>query len=141
MSEYIFAGGIGCIGATIGFIIGMKYQRYLRPDARELEKALQYADENYKTMQSRLRNRLREYEQPAELIQTANQLSTVDLSSPEAINMLIQQFGGMKSLPRWLRPMIPAIASYVKENPEIVKQLVEKFTPHPKTEGEGGYDL
>jgi len=119
-----------CIGSVLGLIIGVWMAKYtgLSPSSRELKRALIENEEHSKTMQSRLKRRIAEFEQPPELQQMVQGL---DLNSPDAVNMLINNLGSIKGIPRWIRPFIPGIAGYVKEHPEQVKGILERFiTPH-----------
>lgn len=142
MEEYVImlAGGIGAICLTIGYMLGIVTKRFLSPSVKELTNQLAMNEEYYKTQLGRLKRRAAEYEQPPDMMQLASQMQGMDLSSPDAINMLVNNLGSVKGIPKWLRPVLPGIMSYVKENPEMVQQLVNKFINQrgEKSSGEGG---
>jgi hypothetical protein len=88
-------------------------------------------------MLGRLKRRIAEYEQPSELQNLAIQTRGVDPTN--IISMLSNELPNIKNIPRWLRPFIPALQSYVKENPEQVQALLEKFLT-PKTQSLGAQE-
>lgn len=137
MSE-ILAVGTGLIGAATGLLTGLLLAKVigLRPEVRELQRALEANDYYYKQRIARLKGMMKEYEQPTELQQMAHQLQGAN--SQDMISMLVQNLGGIKGIPKWLRPFIPAIQNYILENPEKVQQLIKKFITQPdKSIGEG----
>lgn len=79
-------------------------------------------------MNNRWRGRIKEYEQPSELQQIANSGAEGD----DMVNMILQNIGGVKSLPRWVRPFLPAIQSYIKENPDKVQAVIQRFVNQQK---------
>lgn len=119
--------GASLISVSIGYILGIVTKKFMNPSVKELEKQLQINDEFYKTQLGRLKRRAAEYEQPPDMMQLANQMQGMDLNSPDAINMLVNNLGSIKGIPKWLRPAIPGIMAYVKENPQMVQALIQKF--------------
>jgi len=119
--------GVGSLGATLGLLVGIFISRRmgLTPSARELKQALEANESYYKQMVSRFRGRLKEYEQPSELQRFAQ--NTQGVAPDNMIEMLASELPNIRGLPRWLRPMIPGIQAYLKENPDQVTELVNKF--------------
>jgi len=137
LSEYISFLGIGCLGATIGLISGINIARRmgLTPSAKELEKALNANENYYKSMVARFRGRLKEYEQPSELQQFASKFQG---ENPEnLVQLLANELPNVRGIPRYLRPFLPAISNYMKENPEQVQALITKFASSVGTHGKG----
>jgi len=126
--------GIGLFGAALGLITGLIVAKYvgLQPETRELQRALAANDEYYKQRIARMRGMFKEYEQPTELQQMASQLQGA--APGDMVSMLIANLGGIKGLPKWLRPFLPAIESYIKDNPEKVQALMQKFLSGNKQE-------
>ena len=130
MSEIILAIGTGLCGVAVGYLFGVVTKRYMSPRVKDLQRVIEDEEVYHKKMIGRLSRRIAEYEQPPELQQMANQ----QVENPaDLVNMLVSNIGGIKGLPRWVRPFLPAIQGWIKENPEQVQQLISKFlTPHKK---------
>ena len=117
-----------CIGATLGLISGLVVSKRLglTPSAKELSKALDANETYYRQTIQRFKGRLKEYEQPSELQRFAHQTKGVE---PEnMIAMLANELPNIRGLPAWIRPLVPGIQEYLKENPEQVQELITKFT-------------
>src|SRR3989304_8915564 len=99
MSE-VFAVGVGLVGAFTGLIVGffLAKRMGLTPSTREYKIAYEELEQRYKEMNSRWRGRIKEYDQPSELQQMANSGAAGD----DLVTMLINNIGGMKSVPSWL---------------------------------------
>jgi len=123
----VLALGMGMIGAALGFILGMITKRFTNPAISELQKALNVADQAHKEGIARLRSRLREYSQPPELQQVASAITQGGLQGDDVITMISNALPSIKGIPAWIRPMIPALTGYLKENPEQVQELLKKF--------------
>ena len=122
-----------CIGATLGLISGIIVSKKLglTPSAKELGKALEANESYYKQTIQRFKGRLKEYEQPSELQRFAHQTKGVE---PEnMIAMLANELPNIRGLPAWIRPLVPGIQEYLKENPEQVTELVNKFMSKTKS--------
>jgi hypothetical protein len=96
----------------------------LAPSTREYKIAYEELEQRYKDMNSRWRGRIKEYEQPSELQQIAGS----GVAGEDLVTTVIANLGGMKSIPAWIRPFIPAVQNWIKENPETVKTLIQRFT-------------
>ena len=123
MSLELFAGL--SLGASLGLVSGILVARKLglTPHAKELSKALDENESYYKTMLSRLKGRLKEYEQPSDLQRLAQ--STNGAEDP--VKMLLGNLGNIQGIPKWIRPFIPGIQAYAAEHPEQVQELIQKF--------------
>ncbi len=126
MSLELIAGA--CIGATLGLISGIIISKKmgLTPSAKELEKALEANESYYKQTIQRFKGRLKEYEQPSELQRLAHQ--TKGAEPENIIAMLANELPNIRGLPGWIRPLVPGIQAYLKDNPEQVMELITKFT-------------
>jgi TusA-related sulfurtransferase len=126
MSEIALMSG-ACIGVSLGLISGIIISRKigLTPQAKELSHALEENETYYRTMINRFKGRLKEYEQPTDMQNLANKMS--GLPEGDMIAMLSNNLGSISGIPKWIKPMIPGIQAYLKENPEQVKALVAKF--------------
>jgi hypothetical protein len=129
----------GCLsGASLGLILS-NFVKNQREDVKILRQALKDMEEYHKATIARLRGRIKEYEQPTELQQIA-QIENID----DIIAVLSQNLAGIKGIPRWLRPFLPAIQEYIKQNPEKVKEVIEKFMRSGGKKGveeAGGYEI
>jgi len=132
MEQIILAIGVGSIGAIIGLFLGffMAKRMGLTPSAKELQRALDASEDYYKTMMGRFRGRLKEYEQPSELQRLSSRVEGE--SQEDMITAFANELPNIRGLPRWVRPFIPAITGWLKENPEQVKALISKFTGSQK---------
>lgn len=136
----LFSVGLGLIGVCFGYLLGLFTKKWTNPRVSELQRALETNEDYHKTQMSRLKRRIAEYEQPPELQQMASALSGTDLSSPDAVSMLLSNIGGIKGVPKWIRPFLPAIQGYIKENPQQVQELLQKFlNTHKGAQQEGEY--
>lgn len=119
--------GVGALGASIGLLSGIFLAKKLgiSPTVGQLKQALEINEAYYKQIISRLKGRMKEYEQPTELQQIAQQ--AIGANPQDAISMLVANIGAIKGIPRWLRPFIPAIQQYIAENPDKVMALINKF--------------
>lgn len=135
MSLELVAGA--CIGASLGLVSGMIISRHIgmTPHAKELSKALEENESYYKTMVARLKGRMKDYEQPADLQRLAQSASSVQ--GEDQISMILNNLGNIKGIPAYLRPFIPGVVAYAKEHPEQVQALIEKFI---KKGGRGSND-
>jgi len=124
MSEIILAAGMGLVGASIGFILGVLTKKFLNPTIKQYKQAIEDGENYYKTQIARYRGRLKEFSQPSELQSIANSGAQAE----DMVNMFLNQLGNIQGMPKWMRPLIPGIQQYAKENPEQVKALIEKFT-------------
>ena len=122
----ILAVGTGMIGGTLGYVLGLLTKRFLSPSVKELNQTIEANDRWYKQTMGRMKSRFKEYEQPSELQQMA--AGADGMEQGDLVSMVIQNIGGIKSLPRWVRPFLPAIQSYIKENPDKVAALIKQFT-------------
>lgn len=113
-------GAAGC-GACVGYVLGLITKKYTSPRANELVKALAESQEYHNTVVGRLKGQIRQFEYPVEL-------SKIDKNSGDLVQTVINAMGGISKMPRWVQPFVPAIQSYIKENPGQVEALVQKFT-------------
>ena len=128
--------GACALGASIGLFLGIWVARKigLTPAAKEFARALDANEEYFKTMIARFKGRLKEYEQPSELQRFASHAS--GQNPADLVGLLGSELANIKGLPTWLRPFIPAIQSYIKENPETVQALISKFSQGFKGQGQ-----
>jgi len=135
MDTLILAFGTGMLGVSFGYLFGLLTKRWLTPTVKTLQQALETERAYYQTIMGRMKRRIADYEQPPDLMRIAHK----NPSNPmEAITMFADNLGSIKEIPKWLRPFIPAIQSYIKENPEQVAQVIEKFiTSKPAVTNEG----
>ena len=124
MSEIVLPMAVGMLGATLGLLLGRFWQKLEAPSIKTLRLALEDSEQYYKSQIGRYKGRLKEYEQPSELQQMASNLQ----GAPEGdvISAFVSQIGGMRGVPRWIRPFLPAIVGYVKENPQQVMALFKQ---------------
>lgn len=134
MSELALIGACS-IGASLGLFFGVMIARKigLTPSAKEYARALDANEEYYKNMVARFRGRLKEYEQPSELQNFAAKAG--GQNPADLVGLLSSNLANIRGLPAWVRPFIPAIQGYIKENPEIVTQLIAKFSQGMKVHG------
>jgi hypothetical protein len=125
MSEMILAVGCGSIGASLGFLLGIITKKFLSPKNIEYRQMLKENEEYHKTQLGRMRARLKEYEQPSELQRFANGVNGQD--PKDLVGLLANELPNLRGLPKWVRPLIPGISSYLKENPDQVQALIAKF--------------
>ena len=127
--------GAVSVGLIIGYVFGIVTKRFLTPRASELRKALEENQDHYKSQLGRMRARLKEYEQPSELQGFANKYQGSD--PKDIVGLLSNELANVRGLPRWVRPFLPAIQGYIKENPDQVQALIGKFlTPHKDSDKE-----
>lgn len=136
MSELVLAIGAGLSGVSIGYLLGLVTKRFTNPSVKELQKALELSEDNYKRQLARFRGRIREYEQPPEIMQISNQ--TGGEVNADSLRMLAQNLPSIKGLPKWVRPFVPAIQSFITENPDKVKDIVgQLYTRFGRQGGQG----
>jgi hypothetical protein len=123
----LLVAGAGSLGATLGYVLGLITKKFTSPTVQQLSRALAENDAWYKTQIGRLKSRLKEYEQPSELQQFAHKYAEEAQNPENLVQLLSNELGNIRGLPRWLRPFIPAITSYIRENPEQVQMLIQKF--------------
>jgi len=127
--------GTGMIGVSFGYLFGLLTKRWLTPTVKILQNALETERAYYQTILGRMKRRIADYEQPPDLMRIAHKNPSNPL---EVVTMFADNLGSIKEIPKWLRPFIPAIQSYIKENPEQVSQLIERFiTSKPSVVSEG----
>lgn len=126
MSEVLIIG-VGLVGATVGLFLGRFWRQLETPNTKILRRALEDSEEYYKTAIQRLKGRLKEYEQPEALQRYA---AHMDGKTPEQMSIDLEGLLGSAgvTIPRWIRPFIGPISAWLKENPDKVQAVLQKFT-------------
>ena len=106
MSEIILPIATGMLGVTLGLILGRFWQKFESPSVKTLRLALADSDMYFKSQIGRYKARLKEYEQPSELQQMAGNMQGA--SEGDMVTAFVNQIGGMRGVPRWIRPFLPA---------------------------------
>jgi hypothetical protein len=116
-------GYIG-IGVLIGFVTGMVVKKFEDPRITAYRQALEATEMHYKESIARMRNRLREYEQPRQMQQIASMENV-------GFDQLIDELANLPQIPKYLRPIIsraaPAIKQWAQENPDQVEALTQQL--------------
>lgn len=130
------------IGSIVGFVCAWYYLKRFSdislPKYKEALKAQEELIYQYKRVINQLKGRLR----VAEMGISPNEVTNFPLDKIMAgdLSALEELLNNVK-LPKVLQPLkpfLPTILSKIKENPEIVKQIVEKIkskAPTPTSEG------
>ena len=132
--EYINLLGFVALGVSFGYLLGLKSQKGINPTVKSMQAALDVEKEIHQRQLGRLKKQLGEWEQPQELSQMAAKMG--GMGTEDMVSMFINQIGGMKNIPGWLRPAIPGITGWIKSNPEQIKQIISKVAGGQSKPGE-----
>lgn len=127
MSELVLALGTGLVGVSIGYVLGLLTKHWTAPTVMQVKKALEANDEYHKKLEGRLKRQIGEYNQPPELQSVATAINQGGIEGSNMIEMITNALPTIKGIPTWMRPMIPAVTGWLKENPDQVDALVKKF--------------